>query len=546
MTHSMSPATSFAEFGVRKQIVDALAAGDINAPLPIQAATLTDSIAGRDVLGRGRTGSGKTLAFSIPLVERLAASGGSNRPSHPAGLILAPTRELATQIAAALYPMARACGLTVTTIFGGVPQNRQAKALKAGADIVVACPGRLEDLMKQRLVFLDNVQITVLDEADHMADLGFLPGVTRILAATPANGQRLLFSATLDNGVDKLVKRFMRNPLSHSVDDAQASVPDMTHHVFEVAGADAKRDLINTLASGEGRRILFMRTKHHARRLAKQLTMAGIPATDLHGNLSQAARDRNLAQFAAGTARVLVATDVAARGVHVDDVELVVHVDPPAEHKAYLHRSGRTARAGSSGDVVTVVLPEQRKDVAMLLRKAGLNVVPERVTAHSPSVTTLVGPVAPFVAPRNMGPDTDDRDLADGGRNRRGGGPRGGSQSARPVNGRPAVGRGGSRGAATGASTRGASNGSPRTTTGGTRSAGNGASRGAQSGERRASGGAAPARREYRSETPAAAGTATRNADSTGARAHAGAPPRRRASRPQSATGEQFPRNPRY
>ncbi|MGX1805360.1 DEAD/DEAH box helicase [Nocardia sp. NPDC055321] len=537
-----TPPVSFAALGVRKAIVAALAKNDINAPLPIQAATLADSIAGRDVLGRGRTGSGKTLAFSIPLVERLADGAGATDPSHPVGLILAPTRELATQIAAALEPMARAVGLTVTTVFGGVPQNRQARALKSGVDIVVACPGRLEDLMKQRLVSLDAVRVTVLDEADHMADLGFLPGVTRILAATPATGQRLLFSATLDNGVDKLVKRFMRNPLSHSVDEAHSPVPDMTHHVFEVSGGgDAKRDLVYALASGEGRRILFMRTKHHARRLAKQLTAAGIPATDLHGNLSQAARDRNLAQFAAGTARVLVATDVAARGVHVDDVQLVVHVDPPAEHKAYLHRSGRTARAGSSGDVVTVVLPEQRKDVAVLLRKAGLNVSPERVTAQSPAVTALVGPIAPLVTPGTTtgASDSDDRDVA-GNRGRRRG--PGGGQSARPAKARPAGGGRGGNGAArgTGAGNRGASTGGGRTTagagrtaTGGGRTA-TGGVRSPQSGERRAAG---AARSDERSAT------ATRSTD--GARAHAGAP-RRRASRPQSAaTGEQQRRGTR-
>ncbi|MFQ6326485.1 DEAD/DEAH box helicase [Nocardia sp. CWNU-33] len=432
---SSAPVTSFAALGVRKKLVDALAANGITAPFPIQAATLPDSLAGRDVLGRGKTGSGKTLAFSIPMVDRLA--GGVRKPGRPTGLILAPTRELATQITATLEPMAVACGLTVTTIIGGVSQVRQSRALAAGVDIVVACPGRLEDLMRQRVVHLNEVQVTVLDEADHMADLGFLPAVTRILAATQPTGQRLLFSATLDNGVDKLVKRFMRDPASHSVDEANSPVAAMTHHVFEVGGVDAKNALVRTLASGGGRRILFMRTKHQARKLAKQLTTAGIPATDLHGNLSQVARDRNLAAFTDGSARVLVATDIAARGVHVDDVELVVHVDPPAEHKAYLHRSGRTARAGSAGDVVTVVLPEQRRDVAGLLRKAGIQVSPQRVTADSAPVTDLVGEIAPLVAPtynptasthtggqarnRNSRPSSDGRGAATGGTRTRGG-----------------------------------------------------------------------------------------------------------------------------
>ncbi|GBE67020.1 putative ATP-dependent RNA helicase [Mycobacterium sp. MFM001] len=389
--------TSFADLGVPTPLVQALAARGVTTPFPIQANTLADTLAGRDVLGRGKTGSGKTLAFSLPLVSRLADA--TRRPSRPSGLVLAPTRELATQICEALEPLAAAYGLKVTTIFGGIPQARQVAALKSGVDIVVACPGRLEDLMKQRLVSLDAVEITVLDEADHMADLGFLPGVTRILAATPAGGQRLLFSATLDNGVDKLVKRFLRHPVSHSVDEVSAPPAAMTHHVFHVSGAGDKKELVHRLASGAGRRILFMRTKHQARKLARQLTESGVPAVDLHGNLSQPARDRNLAAFAAGRARVLVATDIAARGMHVDDVELVVHVDPPAEHKAYLHRSGRTARAGSAGDVVTVVLPEQRDDTRRLLRKAGITVTPQLVAPDSAPVRALAGELAPLRRP---------------------------------------------------------------------------------------------------------------------------------------------------
>jgi superfamily II DNA/RNA helicase len=393
----MQTESTFADLGVPAPLVRTLTESGITSPFPIQVSTLADTMAGRDVLGRGKTGSGKTLAFSIPLVTRLADK--TRRPSRPAGLVLAPTRELATQITATLEPLATVYGLRVTTIFGGVPQSKQVRALKAGVDIVVACPGRLEDLMQQRLITLDGVEITVIDEADHMADLGFLPGVTRILAATPAGGQRMMFSATLDNGVDKLVKRFLRNEIAHSVDSDTSPVDAMTHHVFHVSGVEAKKQLVHTLASGTGRRILFMRTKHHARKLAKQLNQAGIPSVDLHGNLSQPARDRNLAAFTAGTARVLVATDIAARGVHVDDVELVVHIDPPAEHKAYLHRSGRTARAGRAGDVVTVVLPEQRRDTQALLRKAGITATPQQVSADSDSVQALVGEVAPYQAP---------------------------------------------------------------------------------------------------------------------------------------------------
>lgn len=390
---------TFSTLGVPAPLVAALTADGKTEPFPIQVDTLPDTLAGRDVLGRGKTGSGKTLAFALPLVARLSEVRRSRPKGTPLGLVLAPTRELATQITATIQPLADVYGLTVTTIFGGVSQNRQVAALNAGVDIVVACPGRLEDLMKQGFVHLEHVDITVLDEADHMADLGFLPVVTRIMDKTPQSGQRLLFSATLDNGVDKLVRKYLTNEVLHSVDEAHSPVAAMTHHVFEVESVEAKNALVRTLASGTSRRILFMRTKHHAKKLAKQLTESGIPAVDLHGNLSQVQRDRNLAAFADGSAKVLVATDVAARGVHVDGVELVVHVDPPAEHKAYLHRSGRTARAGSEGDVVTVVLPTQRRDTAQLLRKAAISVAPQQVTADSPAVASLVGEVAAYVKP---------------------------------------------------------------------------------------------------------------------------------------------------
>ncbi|MGV9639562.1 DEAD/DEAH box helicase, partial [Nocardia rhamnosiphila] len=422
MLANTAAAQTFTDLGVPADIVAKLADSGITEPFPIQNASLPDTLAGRDVLGRGKTGSGKTLAFGIPVVALLA--GAPRTPGRPTGLILAPTRELATQIAATVAPLAEVCGLRVTTVFGGVPVNRQIKALKQGVDIVVACPGRLEDLMQQRALSLDAVRITVLDEADHMADLGFLPGVIRILTATPRDGQRLLFSATLDNGVGKLVDRFMHAPISHSVDEAAAPPPKMTHHIFEVEGAAAKKELVRALAAGSGRRILFMRTKHHARRLAGELSRAGIAAVDLHGNLSQPARDRNLAAFAAGTAKVMVATDIAARGIHVDDLELVVHVDPPAEHKAYLHRSGRTARAGTEGTVVTLVLPEQRKDVAALLRKAGIEARPRPVTVDSPIIADLsdgsglIEPVAAHPAPAAAEPATP-RGATGGSRNGR-------------------------------------------------------------------------------------------------------------------------------
>ena len=392
---------AFSQLGVPQALVTTLSKMGIDTPFPIQIDTLPDTLAGRDVLGRGKTGSGKTLAFSIPMVARLAGelSGGQRRSGRPLGLVLAPTRELATQITNVMKPLAEAMGLRVTTIFGGVSQNRQVQALRDGVDIVVATPGRLEDLKNQKLLHLDAIEITVLDEADHMADLGFLPVVTKILSATPAGGQRLLFSATLDNGVNKLVDRFLQNEVMHAVDDENSPVAKMTHHVFETSGLDAKKELVQKLASGTGRRILFMRTKHHAKKLARTLTDAGIPSVDLHGNLSQPARDRNLKAFSDGTVRVLVATDVAARGVHVDNVDLVIHVDPPMEHKAYLHRSGRTARAGAEGDVITICLPTQKGDLAGLLRKADIRVAPVPVTANSPEVLSLVGEIAPYVKP---------------------------------------------------------------------------------------------------------------------------------------------------
>ncbi|WP_375387641.1 DEAD/DEAH box helicase [uncultured Amnibacterium sp.] len=458
--------SSFGTLGVPASFLPALDAAGITQPFPIQTATLPDSLAGRDVLGRGRTGSGKTLAFALPLVARL--QGGQRRPSRPRGLVLAPTRELATQIAAVVQPLAQAAGLTVTTVFGGVSQNPQVTALQRGVDIVVACPGRLEDLLKQGALTLGQIEITVLDEADHMADMGFLPGVTRLLAATPAGGQRLLFSATLDNGVDKLVKRFLSNPVTHSVDDGTSAVETMSHAVLEVRDAEGKREVMEALASGTDRRILFVRTKHVAKRLAKQLTAAGIPAADLQGNLSQNARERNLAAFSDGSIRVLVATDVAARGVHVDDIALVIHVDPPTEHKAYLHRSGRTARAGASGTVVTLVLPEQRREVAQLLRAAGVAASPVQVTAQSAAVLQLVGEVAPKVAPAPAAPQQVQRPRADrpAGQERRGGaqparrGNRSGAAAPAAGDGRRRTESGSGRGQASGEQRRGAASAS--------------------------------------------------------------------------------------
>jgi superfamily II DNA/RNA helicase len=391
-----SSLTTFAALGVPASLCAALAAQGIEAPFPIQSATLPDTLAGKDVLGRGRTGSGKTLAFSLPLVARLA--GGRRRPRQVRSLVLVPTRELANQVLAVVRPLAEAQGLTTAVVFGGVGQGPQVKALAHGVDVLIACPGRLEDLIGQGHADLSAVEVTVLDEADHMADLGFLPAVKRLLDRTPKQGQRMLFSATLDNGVDVLVRRYLTHPTTHSVDPAVAPVSTMTHHVFSVSSAD-KADVVRQLASGQGRSLLFLRTKHTAKKLAKQLTAAGVPAVELHGNLSQGTRERNLAAFTDGDTRVLVATDIAARGIHVDDVALVVHVDPPTEHKAYLHRSGRTARAGAGGTVVTMALPEQAGDVRALAKQAGISPTVRAVRPGDPAIVALTGPAAPYVEP---------------------------------------------------------------------------------------------------------------------------------------------------
>jgi superfamily II DNA/RNA helicase len=389
---------SFASLGVPPRVVSALAASGITAPFPIQAATLPDSLAGRDVLGRDRTGSGKTVAFAVPTVAALAASGKRRQPGAVRALVLVPTRELASQVRETLEPLAASLGLRTMTVFGGVGQGPQVSALRTGVDVCIATPGRLEDLIQQRHVRLDAVEVTVLDEADHMADLGFLPAVKRLLDATPRGCQRLLFSATLDRGVDVLVRRYLSDPVTHAVDSAASEVPQMEHHVFTVA-PDDKAAVIRELVSGQGRTLAFTRTKHAAKKLARQLTLAGIPAVDMHGNLSQGARQRNLAAFGDGSVRVLVATDIAARGIHVDDVTLVVHVDPPAEHKAYLHRSGRTARAGAEGLVVTVGTPAQSSDIRTLMRQAAIRPAVHAVVPGDAVIAQISGPPAPRVEP---------------------------------------------------------------------------------------------------------------------------------------------------
>ncbi|TYB96883.1 DEAD/DEAH box helicase [Micromonospora sp. WP24] len=390
--------TSFADLGVPGRLVAALEQAGISTPFPIQAATLPDSLAGRDVLGRGRTGSGKTYAFAIPVLARLSASTSPRRPGRPRSLILAPTRELATQIEATIAPLAAALSLRTLTIFGGVSARPQVAALRAGVDVLIACPGRLADHVSNGDAILDAVEVTVLDEADHMADLGFLPVVRRLLDKTPPRSQRLLFSATLDAGVDVLVRRYLSNPVTHSVDSAKSPVSAMTHHVLQVRHDDRLPVLID-LTAAPGRTLVFTRTKRGAKKLTSQLVASGVPAVELHGNLAQNARTRNLAAFSAGEARALVATDIAARGIHVDDVTLVIHADPPAEHKAYLHRSGRTARAGASGTVVTLMTDDQVGDVRDLTRQAGINPTITRLRPGDSLLTELAPGERRFVTP---------------------------------------------------------------------------------------------------------------------------------------------------
>lgn len=402
-TTSTAPASgslahaTFVDLGVPKVLATVLAANGVVTPFPVQAATLPDSLAGRDVLGRGRTGSGKTYAFVLPVLTRLAASTTPRRPGQPRALILAPTRELATQILTAMAPLAEALSLRTLAVFGGVRPGPQIAGLKAGVDVVVACPGRLTDHIDSGHARLDAVEITVLDEADHMADLGFLPAVRKLLDRTPRTGQRLLFSATLDAGVDVLVRRFLSDPVTHSVDSVQSPVTAMSHHVLHVR-PDHRLPVVIDLAAAPGRTLVFTRTKRGATKLARQLVASGVPAAELHGNLAQNARTRNLRAFSDGSASTLVATDIAARGIHVDDVALVIHADPPIDHKAYLHRSGRTARAGARGTVVTLMTDEQVREVRNLTHRAGITPTTTKLSAGHPLLVELAPGQRSFVA----------------------------------------------------------------------------------------------------------------------------------------------------
>ncbi|MGC4886283.1 DEAD/DEAH box helicase [Micromonospora sp. DT227] len=429
-TDPITDAPDFASLGLPTQVVDALARQGITTPFEIQRATVPDALAGRDVLGRGQTGSGKTLAFGLPVIARLADRNRA-RPLHPRALVLVPTRELAMQVNDALVPIGKAVGIFLKTAVGGVPYDRQIDALRRGVEIVVATPGRLGDLIARGVCRLDDVEVTVLDEADQMADMGFLPEVTELLAKTPADAQRLLFSATLDNDVDSLVKRFMTDPVTHSTAPATAAVSTMDHHMLLIPPHD-KFAVTASIAAREGRTMVFARTQLGVDRLVEQLTAVGVRAGGLHGGKTQRMRTRTLAEFREGRMNVLVATDVAARGIHVDGVSLVLHVDPPKDPKDYLHRAGRTARAGESGAVATLVLPKQRRTTLAMLEKAGVEPSQARVRAGDEALAELTGAREPSGVPVREEPEP-----------RRGGGPRRfGDRDGRGYGDRPTGGRG--------------------------------------------------------------------------------------------------------
>jgi superfamily II DNA/RNA helicase len=386
---------TFAELGLDPRLVTALAANDIHEPFAIQARALPDALAGRDVLGRAQTGSGKTLAFGLPLLTRLAATKDRRRDKAPHGLVLVPTRELAQQVADVLTPLGRRIGVTIATVYGGVPIGRQISRVR-DADIVVATPGRLIDLLERHACTLSDIAVTVLDEADHMADLGFMPAVTRILDETPADGQRMFFSATLDRNVGQLVTSYVKDPALHAVTSSSDSGP-AEHRVLVLSAAD-KVPVAAEIASRPGRTLFFVRTKYGADRLAKQLSRSGVEAAAIHGDRNQNQRQRALDAFAAGHPRVLVATDVAARGIHVDDVDLVVQFDPPNDHKDYLHRSGRTARAGATGMVIALVERGQLRELQRLHDAAGVTAASDEVdTGHHVvrQIATSGTPIAP-------------------------------------------------------------------------------------------------------------------------------------------------------
>ncbi|MGW4285836.1 DEAD/DEAH box helicase [Streptomyces sp. NPDC004673] len=386
-----TPQITFADLGLPEGIVRKLAQNGVTTPFPIQAATIPDALAGKDILGRGRTGSGKTLSFGLPTLASLA--GGRTEKKRPRAVIMTPTRELAMQVADALQPYGDVLGLKMKVVCGGTSMGNQIYALERGVDVLVATPGRLRDIINRGACSLEDVQIAVLDEADQMSDLGFLPEVTELLDQVPAGGQRMLFSATMENEISTLVKRYLNNPVTHEVDSAQGNVTTMSHHILIVKPKD-KAPVTAAIASRKGRTIIFVRTQLGADRIAEQLRESGVKADALHGGMTQGARTRTLADFKDGYVNALVATDVAARGIHVDGIDLVLNVDPAGDHKDYLHRSGRTARAGRSGTVVSLSLPHQRRQIFRLMEDAGVDAarhIIQGAGAFEPEVAEITG-----------------------------------------------------------------------------------------------------------------------------------------------------------
>ncbi|MFF8605244.1 DEAD/DEAH box helicase [Streptomyces sp. NPDC015346] len=397
LTPALPSVESFDALDMPAALVKTLNAQGVTEPFPIQGATLPNSLAGRDILGRGRTGSGKTLAFGLALLARTA--GRRAEPRAPLAMVLVPTRELAQQVTDALTPYATSVQLRVATVVGGMSITKQANSLRRGAEVLVATPGRLKDLIERGDCRLDQVAITVLDEADQMADMGFMPQVVALLKQVEPDGQRMLFSATLDQNIDRLVKMFLTDPVVHSVDPSAGAVTTMEHHLLYVADETDKKAVTTRIAARDGRTILFLDTKRAVDRLVKRLLASGVRASGLHGGRSQPQRNRTLDQFKTGQVTVLVATNVAARGIHVDDLDLVVNVDPPIDHKDYLHRGGRTARAGESGSVVTLVLPEQKRDMSRLMSNAGISPRTAQVKSSDEELTRLTGAREPSGIP---------------------------------------------------------------------------------------------------------------------------------------------------
>ncbi|MFB6713810.1 MULTISPECIES: DEAD/DEAH box helicase [unclassified Streptomyces] len=488
MTPALPAVEAFAELDMPAALLKTLAAQGVTDPFPIQGATLPNSLAGRDILGRGRTGSGKTLAFGLALLAR--TGGRRAEPRAPLALVLVPTRELAQQVTDALTPYATAVNLRLATVVGGMSISKQSGTLRRGAEVLVATPGRLKDLIERGDCRLDQVAVTVLDEADQMADMGFMPQVVALLKQVEPDGQRMLFSATLDKNIDRLVKMFLTDPVVHSVDPSAGAVTTMEHHVLHVADETDKKAVATRIAARDGRVIMFVDTKRAADRFAKRLLASGVRAAALHGGRSQPQRNRTLDQFKTGQVTALVATNVAARGIHVDDLDLVVNVDPPTDHKDYLHRGGRTARAGESGSVVTLVLPEEKREMTRLMADAGIAPRTTRITSSDEELTRITGarePSGVAVVIEVPQPTPPKQRTRPGGAAAGGPGLRSGSRGRGRRGG---AGQGGGEGRAAGGSARGAGAGAGRG--GAVRGAGTGASggsaRGAAAGGGRGSG----------------------------------------------------------